>query len=118
MSDSATGPALEVECAACHRMVPWWKASGCRDSSSACKFCVAEAPRRLVDLEARLARLEAALLYPLTTVSAADYGPAVAHWKRVACPDCGPVDLVADVFDGDTPVSGPCPGCGDRLYFA
>lgn len=36
----------------------------------------------------------------------------------IGCPDCGIVEVTADVFDGGKPVSGLCPVCGDRLYFA
>lgn len=34
------------------------------------------------------------------------------------CPDCGPVSVDPDTFDKDVPISGICPKCGDRLYFA
>jgi transcriptional regulator with XRE-family HTH domain len=37
---------------------------------------------------------------------------------RIICPECGPVGVEADVFEGGRPVSGLCPRCGDRLYFA
>ena len=37
--------------------------------------------------------------------------------RAVTCPDCGEVEVRADVFDGDRGVSGKCPECGDRLYF-
>ncbi len=37
---------------------------------------------------------------------------------EVHCPDCGPVVVVADVTDHGEPISGPCPLCGDQLYFA
>jgi ribosomal protein S27AE len=36
---------------------------------------------------------------------------------RITCPDCGPVTVVADVWEGGKPCSGECPECGDRLYF-
>ena len=35
----------------------------------------------------------------------------------VRCPDCGPVTLRPDIWDGDGPTSAKCPGCNDRLYF-
>lgn len=38
--------------------------------------------------------------------------------KRVTCPDCGPVVVEGDVFESGKPISGMCPGCGERLYFA
>lgn len=36
----------------------------------------------------------------------------------IVCPDCGPVRVVGDVFERGRPISGECPKCGDRLYFA
>lgn len=40
-------------------------------------------------------------------------------FSRVAirCPDCGAVTVEPDAFNGDKPVSGVCPECGERLYF-
>lgn len=37
---------------------------------------------------------------------------------ETVCPDCGPVSVGPDIFDKDVPISGICPKCGDRLYFA
>jgi ribosomal protein S27AE len=37
---------------------------------------------------------------------------------KTSCPDCGPVVVVADVWESGKPVSGECPECGERLYFA
>lgn len=36
----------------------------------------------------------------------------------IVCPDCGAVEVVGDVFERGEAISGECPGCGDRLYFA
>lgn len=36
----------------------------------------------------------------------------------IRCPDCGKVDVHADMFDGGNPISAECPECGVRLYFA
>lgn len=38
--------------------------------------------------------------------------------EKIKCPDCGVVEINADVFEDGIPVSGKCPKCGDRLYFA
>lgn len=39
--------------------------------------------------------------------------------KAICCPDCGTVEVNADVFDKPgNAVSGICPDCGERLYFA
>ncbi len=45
---------------------------------------------------------------------------------QVRCPDCGDVEVSPDVYDyhpegplgTSVPVSGCCPKCGDRLFFA
>lgn len=41
----------------------------------------------------------------------------------IVCPDCGWVEVEHDVFETDAlgeriGVSGECPKCGDRLYYA
>jgi transposase-like protein len=36
---------------------------------------------------------------------------------QVICRDCGLVSVVPDVFQSGMPVSGECPGCGERLFF-
>jgi transcriptional regulator with XRE-family HTH domain len=35
----------------------------------------------------------------------------------IVCPDCGPVDVMADIFESDRLVSGICPKCKDRVFF-
>lgn len=35
----------------------------------------------------------------------------------VNCPDCGSVNVKADVWEHGKPISGECPKCGERLYF-
>lgn len=35
----------------------------------------------------------------------------------VNCPDCGSVNVKADVWEYGKPISGECPKCGERLYF-
>lgn len=47
-----------------------------------------------------------------------DGPPATAPTARITCPDCGEVVVIGDVFEGGKPISGMCPGCGERLYFA
>jgi transcription elongation factor Elf1 len=37
---------------------------------------------------------------------------------QVHCPDCGRVNVHADVWDKGQPISAVCPDCGERLYFA
>jgi hypothetical protein len=34
------------------------------------------------------------------------------------CPDCGAVNVLANVFESGRAVAGLCPGCGDQLHFA
>ena len=40
-------------------------------------------------------------------------GPTVS----IRCPDCGRVNVPVDAWSDETPVSGLCPECGERLYF-
>lgn len=37
---------------------------------------------------------------------------------RIMCPDCGEVEVRCDVFDKGRGISGECPSCEMRLYFA
>lgn len=37
---------------------------------------------------------------------------------EIICPEDGKVTVEGDVFDSEKPISGECPKCGDRLYFA
>jgi hypothetical protein len=41
-----------------------------------------------------------------------------AKLVEIGCPECGTVSVEADIFAGGKPVSGPCPKCRERLYFA
>lgn len=35
----------------------------------------------------------------------------------IRCPDCGLVLVKLDAWNGEQPISGLCPDCGERLYF-
>lgn len=42
----------------------------------------------------------------------------VLQEDAITCPDCGLVRVKADVFENGKGVSGICPTCKERLYFA
>jgi hypothetical protein len=41
-----------------------------------------------------------------------------ADLVEITCPDCGLVKVEGDTFEGGRAISGECPQCGERLYFA
>lgn len=37
--------------------------------------------------------------------------------EHLECPTCGPVMVLADVWEGAKAISGICPNCAERLHF-
>jgi len=42
-----------------------------------------------------------------------------SHTVKIGCQECNKVvEVLADIFEGGKPISGDCPKCNGRLYFA
>src|SRR5690348_7038201 len=54
----------------------------------------------------------------VATVKESFKAPAKAPDTKITCPDCGEVDVVSDVFEHGRGISGECPKCHYRLYYA